>query len=263
LRAVLGIDAAWTTTGSSGVALLVHDDCSIHFVGAAPSYEGFCGLVGGTPCEWKKAPGGCLEIDAILVAARTLAHCDVDVVAIDMPVSCVEIDGRRKADNALTAAYGNRGAGTHSPNALRPGAYGRRISEEFRRRGYAIATTTSAPATSRSLLEVHPHPALIQLTGAPYRLTYKIARVRKYWPSLRPPERREEVKKVWIEIVEALRGRISGLSLDLPPSHASVREFKHFEDALDAIVAAWVGVMFMWSKAQPFGDETAAIWVPM
>ncbi|MDW7774366.1 MAG: hypothetical protein SCH71_15885 [Desulfobulbaceae bacterium] len=37
---------------------------------------------------------------------------------------------------------------------------------------------------------------------------------------------------------------------------------KRYEDALDALVCAWVGVKFLEGETQPLGDETAAIWCP-
>jgi predicted RNase H-like nuclease len=37
---------------------------------------------------------------------------------------------------------------------------------------------------------------------------------------------------------------------------------KAYEDALDAIVCAWVGVCALEGRATPLGNELSAIWVP-
>lgn len=38
---------------------------------------------------------------------------------------------------------------------------------------------------------------------------------------------------------------------------------KRYEDVLDAIVCGWVSVCFVEGAAEAYGDESAAIWVPM
>jgi predicted RNase H-like nuclease len=40
------------------------------------------------------------------------------------------------------------------------------------------------------------------------------------------------------------------------------REVKAHEDALDAVICAWVGVCALEDRATPFGDENSAIWIP-
>jgi hypothetical protein len=37
---------------------------------------------------------------------------------------------------------------------------------------------------------------------------------------------------------------------------------KRYEDALDALISAWVGVEFINGRAIPYGDDAAAVWVP-
>jgi hypothetical protein len=38
---------------------------------------------------------------------------------------------------------------------------------------------------------------------------------------------------------------------------------KRYEDALDAILCAWVAIEFLEGNAEPLGDEQAAIWTPL
>lgn len=51
-------------------------------------------------------------------------------------------------------------------------------------------------------------------------------------------------------------------ALPLPRPDAPRGMLKAFEDMLDAVVCAWVGVRVLAGTAQPFGDEDAAIWIP-
>lgn len=34
------------------------------------------------------------------------------------------------------------------------------------------------------------------------------------------------------------------------------------EDALDSLVCAWAGTEYLCGRCQPYGDDTAAIWIP-
>jgi predicted RNase H-like nuclease len=69
---------------------------------------------------------------------------------------------------------------------------------------------------------------------------------------------------LWRPIVELLDARIEGVSAALPIPAPDCRgcELKVFEDALDAVVCAWVGDFVLDGKAKAIGDETSAIWVP-
>nr|WP_280514606.1 DUF429 domain-containing protein [Rhizobium anhuiense] len=58
--------------------------------------------------------------------------------------------------------------------------------------------------------------------------------------------------------------RIQGArdALSLPSSDARGFEMKGFEDALDAVVCAWVGACMMDGRAKAYGDVESAIWIP-
>jgi hypothetical protein len=47
------------------------------------------------------------------------------------------------------------------------------------------------------------------------------------------------------------------------PSSARMGERKAFEDTLEAVICAWVAVRALEGLAVPFGDDNAAIWIPM
>jgi predicted RNase H-like nuclease len=120
--------------------------------------------------------------------------------------------------------------------------------------------------TFPALVEVYPHPALLVLLNAPYRVPYKIAKAGRYWPDLSPAERRRKVVETWQEIRAALAMTISGPALPLPPldtvEQLKTSGLKRYEDALDALVCGWVGIQYLQGHCSPYGDETAAIWTP-
>ena len=177
-----------------------------------------------------------------------------------MPMARHPITEPRPCDKAISSKYAARGAGTHSPSASRPGAVSDTLRADFEAHGYALCTC--APA--RGLIEVYPHPALIEFLKAPYRLEYKAAKTGKYWRQTSIAERRQKLRDVWGRIVEALDARIEGLKAALPPPAPEIRgwRLKAYEDKLDAVVCAGVAIAGLNGKAKAFGDENAAIWVP-
>lgn len=250
-RVVLGIDAAWTASQPSGVALVGEtvDGWALKVV--SPSYGKFCSTVNDGP----------VEAVALIAACAVHAGREPDLVAIDMPLAHSPITCRRASDNAVSRAYGARHCSTHTPSSVRPGSISDRLTAGFAQAGYPLATERVA---GPSLVEVYPHPALVELTGDALRLPYKVAKLRAYWPWLPPLERRFAVIEVWRRIISALSQEIAGVEkqLPLPNPDAGGRALKTFEDMLDAIVCAWAGICVLEGRAQPFGDADSAIWIP-
>jgi predicted RNase H-like nuclease len=102
------------------------------------------------------------------------------------------------------------------------------------------------------------------LLGASYRVKYKASKLRRYWPKESPSARMVMLLDIWAKIIAALSERIDGIRLDLPKpeSGCTLGKLKRFEDAIDALICAWVAVEYLEGRACPYGDETAAIWVP-
>jgi predicted RNase H-like nuclease len=199
---------------------------------------------------------------SLLAAAAVLCGQPVDLIAVDMPLAQSAITGRRASDNAVSRAYGGRKCSTHSPNAIRPGRISDDLREGFGLAGYPLRTGDAEPP---SLIEVYPHPALVELAGAPQRLPYKARKVRRYWPSITPAERRVRLLAQWAAIVALLEDEIAGVSAELPPLGRGERgaAVKAYEDTLDAVICAWVGVCALQGRALPFGDDVSAIWIPV
>jgi predicted RNase H-like nuclease len=201
------------------------------------------------------------EVAALLAAAWTLCGHAVDLVAVDMPLARSSIVGRRYSDNQVSRAYGGRKCGTYTPSVLRPGPLSDSLTRDFAAAGYPLLTETIVPP---GLIEVYPHPALVELTGASERLPYKASKVRTYWPSATSLERRALLNRQWMEIIVSLENEIVGVEAALPRLEPTARgaQVKAFEDMLDAIVCAWVGICALDGRAIPYGNSDAAIWIP-
>lgn len=259
-RAVLGIDAAWTLTQPSGVAAAAEFHDGWHLIAASTSYQRFHALANGRSAE-ERPLGSPVDAPALLASASMLCGRPIDIVAVDMPLARTPIVGRRESDNAVSRVYGARKCGTHSPSALRPGPISDGLRAVFGQAGYALLTTAVEPV---GLIEVYPHPALVELAGATERLPYKVSKVRRYWPLETAPERRRRLIQQWSEIVALLEGEIAGVKAALPvlDVNAAGYQLKAYEDALDAVICAWVAVCVLEGRAIPYGDENSAIWIP-
>ena len=137
MRAVLGIDAAWTPNHPSGVAAATENLGGWQLVGAASSYHRFEVLAGRSPGNEEITSGLLPNAPSLLVSAAVLSGCPIDLVAIDIPLSYSPIVGRRCADDAVSKAYGGRQCGTHTPSSLRPGLISDNLREAFK--GLSVA----------------------------------------------------------------------------------------------------------------------------
>jgi predicted RNase H-like nuclease len=119
-RAVLGIDAAWTSTQPTGVAAAVETEAGWRLVGVAASYEQFLTLANGLPPIAERPRGSVPEAARLIEAGRKICGRPIDLVAIDMPMSRHPIIGYRASDRAVSKAYEPR-----VPPPTRPAHRGR------------------------------------------------------------------------------------------------------------------------------------------
>lgn len=256
MRAALGIDAAWTVRNPSGVALAVDEGDGWRLVMAAPSYAAFHAQA----CQAGACQAGTglmPDAAALLASARSLCGAAVDLVAIDMPLAHAPITGRRASDNLVSREYGARKAGVHSPSAERPGPLSDGLRAGFAELGYGLCTTAFH---GFGLIEVYPHPALIELTGLPLRLPYKAGKTLTYWPGLDRATRVSRLLDTWGMIVDTLEAALPGAGAALPLPAVPT---KAFEDMLDAVVCALVAARTLDGRARALGDAASAIWVPL
>jgi predicted RNase H-like nuclease len=233
------------------VALIQERGSGWTLVALAPSVDEFVAL-DPAPKHGGTATG------RLLGTCAALTSVEPTLVAIDIPLAQGPICGRRASDNAVSRAYGARKCGTHSPSVVRPGPVGERLTSQFTDAGYPLRTTYFE---GRGLVEVYPHPALVELARADQRLTYKMGKRRAYWPKLSPLERRTKLLETWRAIADLLEEVVAGSRESLEPLIESGR-LKAAEDALDGVVCAWVGSCILEGRAQPFGDDFSAIWIP-
>lgn len=261
---VLGIDAAWTAHQPSGVALVQHQANGWRCLTLTPSYSSFQALADGIPVDWTaKATGSAPEVAALLAASERLAGRPVDLLAVDMPLSTLEIAGRRVADQQVSQEYGSCGCAVHSPTRERPGAMADRVRSELDSMGYPLLTSAATPGAP-GVLEVYPHVALLSLLRADYRLPYKVSRSSKYWPGATLQRRIEELLATFARIRTALQEHITDVSLPLPHPGAvpTLASLKVLGDSLDALVCAWMAMEHLQGRSRALGDHSAAIWCP-
>ena len=267
MELAIGIDAAWTERNPSGVAVLGRKrGGDWHALAVAPSYVAFRALARGTPPSWTERPaGGHCDVSALVEAASAIGAGRVRIVAVDMPLSNRRIDGRRAAETEISRAFGARGCGAHSPTRTRPGKLGADLMTGLDRAGFPLATDRDRVAAGPCSIEVYPHPAMLTLLSEDYRVPYKVSRSQAYWPGTSVGMR---VEQLWAElrrIYEALDARVGPLPFGLPASNegfATLASLKRFEDALDALVCAWVAAKVVDGEGVPYGDDEGSIWVP-
>jgi len=264
MRAILGIDAAWTPSAGSGVALAIEQHGRWRCAGLAPTFAEFEALAEGRAINWDERPTsvGTLDVSRLMAAARALVPGIAPaVVAVDMPLSRKPITGRRPGDDEISRVFGGRGCGTHTPSAQRPGPMAAALRDGFSAQGVPLRTNIGAGVATPALLEVYPHTALLELTGASYRVEYKASKTRTYWPEETLEARQRLLAKVWGKVLSKLDAHLeTGLTL---PGQRPFARLKRYEDALDALICAWVGIEYLAGRARAFGDADSAIWTPV
>ncbi len=268
----LGIDAAWTAHHPAGVALVkVPKRDRPRLLRVARSYEEFCGMSDDGGIDWStKVHGTEPDIPALLAACEKNTGAVPNVIALDIPIGPQFITGRRAADKMVTRAYISRKAGTHSPTADRPGPISQMLFEQLSACGFEwlhAKATISRNKNSHVFIEVYPHPAIIELLGLDERLKYKVSKLQKYWPDIESDKRRVAVAQNLARLRTALDKHITGVADWIPSAKAFIKNgpmprLKGYEDALDAIVCAWIGCEFLAGRCVAYGDEDSAIWLP-
>ena len=265
-QTILAIDAAWTASQPSGVALIQQQGSGWHCITLAPSYQSFIEEAAETATNWSvsRFPGNEPDIPRLLEVAEQLAGRSMDLVTLDMPMARTPFATRREADRAVSWEFSSRWCAAHSPTAACPGPLGARVSKALTAAGYELATTATASPGSRQFLEVYPHPALLSLLRRPQRVPYKVSKSRTYWPGETVPGRIRKLLSEFTAVHRSLGDVFDGLMLELPePENVrSLSALKRYEDALDALVCAWVGVEYLEGRAVAMGDADAAIWCP-
>lgn len=254
IKYILGVDAAWTAKEPSGVALLeVGAAEKPRLLKYARSYEEFL-----SETDWNlPAKGSEPDFDKLFEFCNSNGW-DVNVIALDIPLSLKRITGRRVCDNLISKHYGKYNASTHSPNTDRPGPVSEKI---FSRLSGSFVWEGKA---EKAFIEVYPHVSIIELFGYKERLKYKVQKTDKYWPELKPEERRRNIVANLNELRCKLAGLIDYVQLPyLDAEKAYSKAFlKGYEDVLDALVCAITGFYYLNNQCIGYGDTDGSIWVP-
>jgi predicted RNase H-like nuclease len=245
--AVIGIDLAWGSRARSGIAVL--------------DAAGRLLLVESVITD--------SEIDATL-APFLKGSC---VVGLDAPLIVTNPSGRRPCEALLTKAFAAQHAGCYPSNTgLAAFSDGGRAAAFARRHGLSADATASPAAHQRRALEVYPHSTIVALFELPRVLAYKSR-------SHRSLERRRGELLRLIDYLATLENPAGGLAgypplLDPDARLGGIRTDVEFaptkaalgrlEDPIDAIVCAYVSLLFLHGLAHVIGDaETGAIVTPV
>lgn len=105
MTTILGIDAAWTATQPSGIAVVSSTACNWRLIFAGSSYLHLLAYADKGLIPASRSSGSVAEPAALLAAGEKIAGASVDLVAVDMPLSLEPITGRRVSDNLVSTAY--------------------------------------------------------------------------------------------------------------------------------------------------------------
>lgn len=192
---------------------------------------------------------------------------DSALVAVDAPLVVPNERGTRPCDRDLSRVYRSYQAGAYPANRRR--FRGRVRGEELVARlgelGFRHSPDVPRQAEGRQVVEVYPHPALVELFGLETVLKYKAR-----------PERSYELR--WKEL-NRLRELLRSLSQREPALHAAEwldhldpmglrgKALKRLEDLLDALFCSYIAVhLWYWGRAgyRCFGNlETGYVLVPI
>lgn len=255
---ILGIDAAWTVGGSSGLALLEDSDSGkIKLKKLASSYEEF---IGKEKCSEQK---GLPDFNQVIKAIGDIPQ----VVALDIPLSPQTMTGYREADRQIISQYGKKGAAVHSPTQDRPGKVADHIFAQLSNAGINWAGIDAEPENAPCFMEVYPHVSIIEYMQLDYRLPYKVQKKGKYWKAYAHDERYRMSIMQLQRLYMALQQKINNSLDDFLPTLDQEQKYKTvylkaYEDQLDALVCALTGYDFLQGRAMALGDESSAIWIP-
>lgn len=185
------------------------------------------------------------------------------VLAVDAPLLVPNETGRRRAEVEVQRDFGGRNAGPHPTNrANLIRACGRIRGEDLAKVLYERGFTGPWDDGPPTVIDVFPHPAIVEIFGLSERHVYKAK------PGITVARRREGLRRL-----DAMLGLLAAADppLHAPPigleNDARGRRLKEVEDLLDARLCAWIAAAWDThgeSRIRLYGDrETGHIAVPI
>ena len=256
---ILGIDCAWTYNAPSGIALIHYEpNRKAELIKFGRSYDEFCS----DEIKWSEpALIGRPDFPSLLQFCTTRGW-DVNVIALDIPLSPGLITGRRSCDNEVSKAYGAKGAAVHSPNGQRPGKLAVHI---FRQLHDANFVWNGDPQKDKVFIEVYPHASIIELMKLDYRLPYKAEKKRIYFPDSTAEERNYYIISNLNRLRDCISEHIDKIDGMIPKLNTNIcyatQYLKGYEDVLDALICAITGLFYVQGRIKAFGGTDEKIWV--
>lgn len=193
--------------------------------------SGLCVLDG----EGRLIEEAAVESDDAIVAFVTRHLAGPAVLAADIPLVVHTESGARPCDRQVAAAYGSRWAAPHPANrSLFLGRYGRIRGEDLAVRLAELGFRFPGSDGERVLLEVYPHPGLVEVFGLSRRLAYKKGTVAERAAGV------QRLSDLLVNLADA------DPPLVAPPVvvPAGGRALKTTEDLLDARFCAWTALVW-------------------
>lgn len=256
---ILGVDCAWTAKEPSGVALIKFEqDTKAEIIKLGRSYEEFCS----DSIHWYgTVKGSAPDFSSFLYSCNSNGW-DVDIIALDIPLSSKMIIERRPCDGDVLKYYGGKGAAVHSPTAERPGKIALDIYEQLTNLGYKWNGNAK---TDKAFIEVYPHASIIELLKLDYRLPYKVQKANKYWHDVSAQQRNYNIISNLNKLKESISENFENIDDIMPilnPETTYTTKFlKGYEDTLDALICAITGLFYAKDKIKAFGNTDEKIWV--
>jgi predicted RNase H-like nuclease len=231
----IGIDLAWRSEKNpSGGAVLKGDRQCARLMDVTASLA------------------SCSAVLSYIENHATVSTC----VAIDAPLIIPNKTGQRPCETLIGKQYGARHASCHASNlSLYPQAASVQLASKLVSRGFRHAPDLAHPKNQRVMLEVYPHPALLELFRLPRIIKYKKGSVARKRSGQRELQGRLKELRLFtppLESTPRLSEFLATAPNSLPGAH-----LKANEDELDAIVCAYIAYYYwFWGTCatRVFGD---------
>ncbi len=220
--AFIGIDLAWRNDKNpSGGAVLIGDRRCARLIDVNTSLRTFSA-----------------------VHAYIEHHANVStIVAIDAPLVITNRKGQRECETLVGKHYAARQASCHSSNlTLYPQAAGVHLASTLVSQGFRHAPDVPHPESERVILEVYPHPALIELFQLPSIIKYKKMGVARKRGGQRELQQRLRELAGLTPPLESTPKLSDYLALDTNSLQGV--NLKANEDGLDAIICAYIAYYY-------------------
>lgn len=242
------------------------------FIGIDLAWRSEKNLSGGAVLRGDRRSARLIDVNASLAScSAVLAYIEdhaapATIVAIDAPLVITNERGQRRCETLISKHYGGRHASCHSSNlSLYPHAASVYLASKLVSRGFRHAPDEAHPENERVILEVYPHPALLELFRLPSIIRYKKVNVARRRSGQREVQQRLNELSHLAPPLESTPRLSEYLAIDVNSLRGAA--LKAHEDGLDAIICAYIACYYwFWgpSGTRVFGDvDSGYVIVPI